>query len=201
MRLTRPQRCPAPKNAESPPGFGQPTDIAAGDDDGADGWQEERGREGSGKGPLHVYSLHHHVGACTAGAPHPPCPSDRAPSYPLLRRCCHLTQDGTHGGWTLACTTSVVPIGGNRGVLNENTDGHLWGWPSCERVALRYMPLGGLPAARRASRRGSRGLASLTVSVRPSISWPWSLAMAVRAAVPSGISTKPKPWSGRCRDP
>src|SRR3989454_238693 len=46
---------------------------------------------------------------------------------------------------------------------------------------------------RLASRRGSRGLASLTVRVRPSISWPWSLAIAVLAAVRSGISTKPKP--------
>src|SRR5215510_13236064 len=45
----------------------------------------------------------------------------------------------------------------------------------------------------RGSRRGSRGLASLTVRVRPSTSWPWSLAIAVLAAVPSGISTKPKP--------
>src|SRR2546427_1115138 len=46
----------------------------------------------------------------------------------------------------------------------------------------------------RGSRRGSRGLASLTVRVRPSISWPCSLAMAVLAAGPSGLSPKPKPF-------
>src|SRR6266702_3428827 len=45
----------------------------------------------------------------------------------------------------------------------------------------------------RGSRRGSRGLASLTVRVRPAIAWPWSLAIAVLAAVPSCLSAKPKP--------
>jgi len=31
--------------------------------------------------------------------------------------------------------------------------------------------------------------------------WPWSLAIAVLAAVPSCISTKPKPLERPCRDP
>ena len=43
------------------------------------------------------------------------------------------------------------------------------------------------------SRRGSRGLASLTVSARPSSSLPLSPCIAALAAVLSGISTKPKP--------
>src|SRR5438132_2376532 len=43
------------------------------------------------------------------------------------------------------------------------------------------------------SRRGSRGFASLTVSARPSSSFPLSPWMAALAAALSGISTNPKP--------
>src|SRR6266704_2977320 len=63
---------------------------------------------------------------------------------------------------------------------------------SHELLCRLYSPVA-YQRERLGSRRGSRGLASLTVRVRPPISWPWSLAMAVLAAVPSGISTKPKP--------
>src|SRR5207244_6546755 len=60
---------------------------------------------------------------------------------------------------------------------------------SHELLCRLYSPVA-YQRERLGSRRGSRGLASLTVRVRPPISWPWSLAMAVLAAVPSGISTK-----------
>src|SRR5207248_10143802 len=59
-----------------------------------------------------------------------------------------------------------------------------------------YQPVAALMAYQRArlgSRRGSRGLASLTVRVRPSRSLPWSPWMAALAAALSGISMKPKP--------
>ena len=54
----------------------------------------------------------------------------------------------------------------------------------------------GRRGSRRSSRgrpRSSRGRASFTVKARPSSSCPCSPAMAARAAVSSGISTKPKP--------
>src|SRR5215510_261954 len=76
-----------------------------------------------------------------------------------------------------------------------------------QRGAVAYYPLSGLiqlvyaylpsllayQRERLNSRRGSRGLASLTVRARPSNSLPLSPWMATLAAWLSGISTNPKP--------
>src|SRR5216683_3907942 len=69
-------------------------------------------------------------------------------------------------------------------------------YPLCEPMQHKCAQLLSSLAYQRdrlGSRRGSRGLASLTVRARPSSSLPLSPWMAALAAALSGISTKPKP--------
>ena len=66
---------------------------------------------------------------------------------------------------------------GDRGAVGTNSNGHPQGWPSALLTIRTSTAPGGLIAYQRDrldSRRGSRGLASLTVKVRPPSSLPWS---------------------------
>ncbi len=81
----------------------------------------------------------------------------------------------------------------------KNSNGHPGGWPSNTRREADVTPAwvcawrAAYQRDRLSAGRDSRGFASLTVSARPASIVPWSFAMAVLAAVLSGISTNPKP--------
>src|SRR6266487_7025029 len=92
----------------------------------------------------------------------------------------------------------ALPILACPAPLSHHGNGHPAGGPSLTHrsaggAACVRPPRAAYQRDRLGSRRGSRGLASLTVSARPSSSVPLSPWMAAVAAWLSGISTNPKP--------
>jgi hypothetical protein len=78
-------------------------------------------------------------------------------------------------------TRAFVVHGRRHGAMGTHSNGHPQGWPSLlTHVPSACSPYGHAPIPvayqrdRLGSRRGSRGLASLTVKVRPASSLPWS---------------------------